>query len=139
MGYARLFPVHRPRGGLGGRHGWGSEGRGGRGPASGGPSSTPTPSSLTNRAAHPPRPRPEGPRAWRQPTATTRTKRDSLPDNAPGPAPAPAAQPQPAPYRGTRPPSAPGSLAGPVGAGIPRTRMALSPSESFSRPSVEET
>ena len=41
--------------------------------------------------------------------------------------------------RGTRPPSAPGSEAGPRGAAMPSTRIALSPSESFSRPSVEET
>jgi len=42
-------------------------------------------------------------------------------------------------YLGTRPPSAPGSVAGPRGAAIPSTRIAFSPSESFSRPSVEET
>ena len=42
-------------------------------------------------------------------------------------------------YRGTRPPSAPGSEAGPRGAAMPRTRIAFSPSESFSLPSVEET
>src|SRR5579884_579972 len=41
--------------------------------------------------------------------------------------------------RGTRPPSAPGSVAGPRGAAIPSTRIALSPSESFSRPSVDWT
>ena len=41
--------------------------------------------------------------------------------------------------RGTRPPSAPGSLAGPRGEAIASTRIAFRPSESFSRPSVEET
>ena len=44
-----------------------------------------------------------------------------------------------APYRGTRPPSAPGSVAGPRGAAMPSSRIAFRPSESFSRPSVEET
>ena len=40
---------------------------------------------------------------------------------------------------GTRPPSAPASVAGPRGAAIPSTRIAFRPSESFSRPSVEPT
>ena len=40
---------------------------------------------------------------------------------------------------GTRPPSAPASVAGPRGAAIPSTRIALRPSESFSRPSLEPT
>ena len=40
---------------------------------------------------------------------------------------------------GTRPPPAPGSVAGPRGAAMPSTRIALRPSDSFSRPSVDET
>ena len=40
--------------------------------------------------------------------------------------------------RRTLPASVPGSVAGPSGAGIPSTRIALSPRPSFSRPSVEK-
>ena len=41
--------------------------------------------------------------------------------------------------RGTLPPSAPGSCAGPRGEAMPSTRIALRPRPSFSRPSVAET
>ncbi len=52
--------------------------------------------------------------------------------------------PAPAPPRaldqcGTRPPPAPGSVAGPRGGAIPSTRIAFKPSDSFSRPSVDDT
>ena len=41
--------------------------------------------------------------------------------------------------RGTRPPLAPASVAGPLGAAMPSTRIAFRPRPSFSRPSVDET
>jgi len=41
--------------------------------------------------------------------------------------------------RGTRPPPAPSSVAGPPRWAMPSTRIALRPSDSFSRPSVEPT
>ena len=41
--------------------------------------------------------------------------------------------------RRTRPPPAPSSVAGPLGAAMPSTRIAFSPRPSFSRPSVEAT
>ena len=40
--------------------------------------------------------------------------------------------------RGTRPPSAPASVAGPRGAAMPSTRIAFRPRPSFSRPSVDD-
>jgi hypothetical protein len=46
--------------------------------------------------------------------------------------------PQPSAGRRTFPASVPGSAAGPCGGAIPSTRIAFSPSPSFSRPSVEE-
>ena len=54
-------------------------------------------------------------------------------------APAPGLRPYSSELRGTLPPSAPGSSAGPRGEAMPSTRIALRPRPSFSRPSVAET